>query len=92
MYLMVFMLVVGMIMFCMNHKHILQTLLVLEYLVLVTFMIMLYMIMNTGYDLFYLLLFLIFTVCEGALGLSILVNMVRSHGNDHLTSMSVLSW
>jgi NADH-ubiquinone oxidoreductase chain 4L len=40
----------------------------------------------------YFLLFIscFFSVCEGSLGLSILVSMIRSHGNDYFQSYSVL--
>nr|YP_009485769.1 NADH dehydrogenase subunit 4L [Urostylis flavoannulata]AVZ00905.1 NADH dehydrogenase subunit 4L [Urostylis flavoannulata] len=86
------MLILGVIMFCMMHKHLLQTLLSLEFLVLTLFLMMFFMISMLGYEMYMLLLFLIFTVCEGALGLSILVNMVRNQGNDYISSMSILSW
>nr|YP_010736669.1 NADH dehydrogenase subunit 4L [Tessaromerus quadriarticulatus]WEM32420.1 NADH dehydrogenase subunit 4L [Tessaromerus quadriarticulatus] len=91
-YIMMFMLMLGIIMFCMMHKHLLQTLLILEFLVLIMFLMMFFMILIMGYEMYYSLLFLIFTVCEGALGLSILVNLVRNQGNDFISSMSVLSW
>nr|WGH58938.1 NADH dehydrogenase subunit 4L [Chelurotropella siamensis] len=87
-----YILVIGLIMFCMMHKHLLQTLLSLEFLVLMLFLMMFFMIMMLGYDMYMLLLFLIFTVYEGALGLSILVNLVRNQGNDYVSVMSILSW
>jgi hypothetical protein len=34
--------------------------------------------------------FLVFSVCEGWLGLYILVSIIRSHGNDYFQSYSVL--
>lgn len=36
------------------------------------------------------LIFLIFTVAEGALGLSVLVVISRSHGRDYLRSFSII--
>nr|YP_010736656.1 NADH dehydrogenase subunit 4L [Cobbenicoris guangxiensis]WEM32407.1 NADH dehydrogenase subunit 4L [Cobbenicoris guangxiensis] len=83
---------IGIMTFCFTHKHLLQALLTLEMLVLILFLIMMFMISMLGHEFYFLLLFLIFTVCEGALGLSILVNLVRSQGNDYISSMSVLSW
>lgn len=50
------------------------------------------MILRLGYELYFVLLFLIYSVCEGALGLSILVNIVRNQGNDYLSTISVLTW
>nr|AJF48482.1 NADH dehydrogenase subunit 4L [Sweltsa longistyla] len=41
-------------------------------------------------ELFFSMAFLTFSVCEGALGLSILVSMIRTHGNDYFQSFSIL--
>ena len=43
-----------------------------------------------NYSLFFVVYFLVFSVREGSLGLSILVSMNRSHGNDYFQSYSVL--
>nr|YP_009694529.1 NADH dehydrogenase subunit 4L [Eurydema qinlingensis]QEI26514.1 NADH dehydrogenase subunit 4L [Eurydema qinlingensis] len=82
----------GVIVFCSTRKHLLLSLLSLEFLVLCVFLLLFMVMNNYGYELYYVLLFLVFTVCEGALGLSILVGLVRSQGNDYLLSMSMLSW
>nr|QAU54265.1 NADH dehydrogenase subunit 4L [Cydnidae sp. ITV1034] len=82
----------GVVVFCSVHKHILLSLLSLEFMVLSIFLVMFIMMMNFGYELYFSLIFLVFSVCEGSLGLSILVNLVRNQGNDFLSSMSVLSW
>nr|UPI55373.1 NADH dehydrogenase subunit 4L [Manocoreus sp.] len=87
-----FMFFSGVIVFSFTHKHLLMTLFSLEYLVLVLFLSMFILLLSFGFELYFILLFLTFTVCEGALGLGILVNMIRSHGNDLLSSLSILSW
>jgi len=38
---------------------------------------------------FYSLIYLTFTVCEGALGLSVLVGISQSYGGDYLGSFSL---
>nr|YP_011031451.1 NADH dehydrogenase subunit 4L [Eocanthecona concinna]WRB04601.1 NADH dehydrogenase subunit 4L [Eocanthecona concinna] len=91
-YILLFNLFSGIIVFCSTRKHLLLSLLSLEYMILVTFFSLFLVMYNFGYELYFALLFLVFTVCEGALGLSILVCLVRNQGNDYLTSMSVLSW
>nr|YP_010535294.1 NADH dehydrogenase subunit 4L [Megacopta horvathi]UYA97781.1 NADH dehydrogenase subunit 4L [Megacopta horvathi]UYA97794.1 NADH dehydrogenase subunit 4L [Megacopta horvathi] len=78
--------------FCLSHKHILLALLSLEFMVLSVYLVLYMYLSMTGYELYFSMIFLIFSVCEGALGLSILVNFVRTSGNDYLTSISVLSW
>nr|YP_010626164.1 NADH dehydrogenase subunit 4L [Dybowskyia reticulata]WBK02999.1 NADH dehydrogenase subunit 4L [Dybowskyia reticulata] len=91
-YLLLLSLFSGIIVFCSTRKHLLLSLLSLEFMVLCVFLSLFLMMMTFGYEIYFSLLFLVFTVCEGALGLSILVTLVRSQGNDYLSSMSVLSW
>nr|YP_010373833.1 NADH dehydrogenase subunit 4L [Arocatus melanocephalus]UPI55360.1 NADH dehydrogenase subunit 4L [Arocatus melanocephalus] len=82
----------GVFVFCSSRSHLLITLFSLEYLMLMLFFLFLIFLMNFNYELYYILIFLVFSVCEGSLGLSVLVNMIRSHGNDLLSSLSILSW
>nr|UPL65555.1 NADH dehydrogenase subunit 4L [Artheneis intricata] len=86
------MLVSGCFVFCYFHKHLLVTLISLEFLVLLLFFMMYNYLLMCGLEMYFIILFLTFSVCEGALGLGILVGMIRSHGNDYISSMSVLSW
>lgn len=71
----------GLWIFCSKRKHLLLTLLRLEYMVLGVFFIIVIRI-EIG-ALLYSLVYLIFGACEGALGLSILVTMRRTHGGDN---------
>nr|YP_009643411.1 NADH dehydrogenase subunit 4L [Physopelta slanbuschii]APO08828.1 NADH dehydrogenase subunit 4L [Physopelta slanbuschii] len=87
-----FMFLSGLFVFCSMYKHLLLTLFGLEYLVLLLYLMIYYYLLELGSDLFFVLVFLVFSVCEGSLGLGVLVNMIRSHGNDYLSSLSVLSW
>nr|QCI09192.1 NADH dehydrogenase subunit 4L [Geotomus sp. FS-2019] len=82
----------GLIVFCSSRKHILLALLSLEFMVISVYLILFITMMFFGFELYFSLFFLVFSVCEGALGLSILVNLVRNQGNDYLSSMSILSW
>nr|YP_010374288.1 NADH dehydrogenase subunit 4L [Tholosanus proximus]QVD38910.1 NADH dehydrogenase subunit 4L [Tholosanus proximus] len=91
-YIILFNFLSGTIVFCSTRKHLLLSLLSLEYIVLCMFLLLFLIMMNYGYELYFIMLFLVFTVCEGALGLSILVSLIRSQGNDYLSSMSLLSW
>uniref|UniRef100_A0AAU7BAS5 NADH-ubiquinone oxidoreductase chain 4L n=1 Tax=Ceuthophilus sp. TaxID=3073481 RepID=A0AAU7BAS5_9ORTH len=89
-FFMIFMFLSGMWMFCSKRKHLLAMLLSLEFIVLSLFL-MLYMYLNLfNYELFFSMVFLTFSVCEGALGLSILVAMIRTYGNDFFQSFVVL--
>nr|YP_010620354.1 NADH dehydrogenase subunit 4L [Ethope himachala]WAX37330.1 NADH dehydrogenase subunit 4L [Ethope himachala] len=80
----------GNMIFVSNRKHLLIVLMSLEFIVLsVYFFFMLYLNM-IDYNLYMLMIFLVFSVCEGALGLSILVSMIRTHGNDYFQSFSLI--
>nr|URX53172.1 NADH dehydrogenase subunit 4L [Incisitermes rhyzophorae] len=76
--------------FSSNRKHLLATLLSLEFMVLVLFIIIYSYLCLFNYELYFVMFFLVFSVCEGSLGLSILVSMIRGFGNDYFQSYSVL--
>nr|YP_010999290.1 NADH dehydrogenase subunit 4L [Cricotopus ornatus]WPM93136.1 NADH dehydrogenase subunit 4L [Cricotopus ornatus] len=80
----------GIFAFVASRKHLLSTLLSLEFIVLSLFF-MLFLFLNLlNYELYFSMMFLTFSVCEGALGVSILVSMIRTHGNDYFNSFSLL--
>nr|ASM82809.1 NADH dehydrogenase subunit 4L [Neoperla sp. FS-2017] len=76
--------------FASKRKHLLLTLLSLEFIVLSLFMFLFMYLNLMFYELFFSMVFLTFSVCEGALGLSILVSMIRTHGSDYFQAFSVL--
>nr|AII41666.1 NADH dehydrogenase subunit 4L [Allopsontus sp. 2 JZ-2014] len=79
----------GMFIFVSSRKHLLSVLFSLEYIVLGLFMLLCWFLIFMS-DLYFCLVFLTLAVCEGALGLSLLVFLVRSHGSDYFSSFSVL--
>nr|YP_009732584.1 NADH dehydrogenase subunit 4L [Idiocerus salicis]QHS71303.1 NADH dehydrogenase subunit 4L [Idiocerus salicis]WEP24858.1 NADH dehydrogenase subunit 4L [Idiocerus sp.] len=68
-------------------KHILLCLLSLEFIILSLLYLILIYCLLFKYSMYIYLFFMTFYVCEGVLGLSVLVCMIRSHGNDYLNSM-----
>nr|AYR05373.1 NADH dehydrogenase subunit 4L [Coleoptera sp. ACP-2013] len=81
---------VGLGMFCFKCKHLLLMLLSLEFIVLSLYFGLYIYLMFCGYEYYFSMVFLTMSVCEGALGLSILVAMIRSYGNDYFQSFSIL--
>nr|YP_010502897.1 NADH dehydrogenase subunit 4L [Nephotettix malayanus]UXD78674.1 NADH dehydrogenase subunit 4L [Nephotettix malayanus] len=71
----------------MIRKHIFLCLISLEFIVIsILMMIMYYSLMYlTSYYL--MVIVMVFFVCEGVLGLSVLVNMIRCYSNDYLNSL-----
>nr|YP_009485587.1 NADH dehydrogenase subunit 4L [Amblythyreus gestroi]AVZ00723.1 NADH dehydrogenase subunit 4L [Amblythyreus gestroi] len=82
----------GFLVFCSMRKHILLTLLSLEFMVLGLYYMFFCFLYNYNMMNYFILVFLTFTVCEGALGLGVLVSLIRSHGNDYISSLSFVSW
>nr|YP_010985634.1 NADH dehydrogenase subunit 4L [Argyresthia conjugella]WOK81906.1 NADH dehydrogenase subunit 4L [Argyresthia conjugella] len=81
---------VGNMIFVSKHKHLMIVLLSLEFIVLSIFFFMLVLFNFFFFNMYMLMVFLVFSVCEGALGLSILVSMIRTHGNDYFQSFNLL--
>nr|YP_010625203.1 NADH dehydrogenase subunit 4L [Procambarus dupratzi]WBG72643.1 NADH dehydrogenase subunit 4L [Procambarus dupratzi] len=86
----VIMLFCGVSSFVSNRKHLLNTLLSLEFMMLGVFWVMVMYIMSVGVEMYFVLFFLTLGVCEGALGLSLLISIVCSHGNDYFGSFNVV--
>nr|AWB98741.1 NADH dehydrogenase subunit 4L [Anopheles albitarsis] len=84
------MFIFGCLVFVSNRKHLLSTLLSLEFMVLSLFIFLFFYLNFMNYELYFSMFFLSFCVCEGVLGLSILVSMIRTHGNDYFQSFSIL--
>nr|YP_010022728.1 NADH dehydrogenase subunit 4L [Polleniopsis mongolica]QOP39576.1 NADH dehydrogenase subunit 4L [Polleniopsis mongolica] len=82
--------IMGVFTFVSNRKHLLSMLLSLEYIVLSLFLLLFIYLNMLNYENFFSMMFLTFSVCEGSLGLSILVSMIRTHGNDYFQSFNIL--
>lgn len=82
--------IVGNLIFVIKHKHLLIVLLRLEFIVLSIFFFFLIYLSFIDFDIYILIVFLVFSVCEGALGLSILVSIIRTHGNDYFQRFNLL--
>lgn len=91
-YLLVYILIFifRLIVFVSNRKHLLVTLISLEFIVLVSYLFIYIYINYINYDYFYSIVFLTFRVCEGSLGLSIMVSLIRTHGNDYFQTYNIL--
>nr|YP_010714882.1 NADH dehydrogenase subunit 4L [Cladiscus yunnanus]WDE20696.1 NADH dehydrogenase subunit 4L [Cladiscus yunnanus] len=82
--------ILGSLSFSMKRKHLLLMLLSLEFLVLSMFLGLFFYFNMMMYEYYFSLIFISFSVCEGALGLSLLVFMIRTHGNDYFQTFNIL--
>lgn len=86
----VFIFLFSLIVFISNRKHLLVTLIRLEFIVLIIYIYIYIYLIIIDYESYFLIIFLTFRVCEGALGLSVLVSLIRTHGNDYFQTYNIL--
>lgn len=85
-----FIYILGVIRFSLKHKHLLLILLRLEFIVVALFFSIILILIKYDYEFYFSIIFLTIRVCEGALGLSILVSLIRTHGNDYFNLFNLL--
>nr|UFR82990.1 NADH dehydrogenase subunit 4L [Xylotrupes beckeri intermedius]UFR83003.1 NADH dehydrogenase subunit 4L [Xylotrupes beckeri]UFR83029.1 NADH dehydrogenase subunit 4L [Xylotrupes sumatrensis] len=85
-----FMYFMGLMSFCVKRKHLLLMLLSLEFVMLSLYFNLYLYLMYFNYEFYFSMIFISMSVCEGALGLAILVSMVRTHNNDYFQTFNVL--
>lgn len=85
-----FIFIVGNLIFVFKHKHLLIILLRLEFIVLRIYIIIIIYLRYVEFDMYILIVFLVFSVCEGALGISVIVSLIRTHGNDYFQRFNLL--
>lgn len=86
----IFIYLIGLISFCLKRKHFLLMLLSLEFIVLSLFFSLILYLSYYRYEFYFRIIFLTMSVCEGALGLSLLVSVIRTHGNDYFQTFNIL--
>nr|ATL63086.1 NADH dehydrogenase subunit 4L [Cassida circumdata] len=89
-YFMAFMYLSGLFIFLFFFKHFLYILLSLEFMMLSIFWLMYYIFSFMSMNTFFSMIYLTMAVCEGVLGLSVMVLLIRSSGNDGVLSLSSL--
>nr|VFU78705.1 NADH dehydrogenase subunit 4l [Proasellus jaloniacus] len=86
--MLLFLFLAGVLSFISNSKHLLAALISLEYMVLVLFTMMAIFYQVTMIS----MAFLTISVCEGALGLSVLVIFAQSYGSESLDNLTMGGW
>nr|UXW93486.1 NADH dehydrogenase subunit 4L [Runaria sp. 'striata'] len=78
-----FMYLGGFYVFCSKFKHLLVILLSLEFMVLSIYLNLFIYLSLIIYESYFSMVFLVFSVCEGVLGISILISMIRVYGSGY---------
>nr|AHA52521.1 NADH dehydrogenase subunit 4L [Eumacrocentrus sp. QL-2013] len=79
-------------MFSFFYKHLLLTLISLEFMMINILFNMYMSFMMLKMNLIILSFFLTISVCESIIGLSLLVFLVRISGNDFMKSLNLMKW
>nr|AIW06370.1 NADH dehydrogenase subunit 4L [Cheilomenes sexmaculata]QXM14777.1 NADH dehydrogenase subunit 4L [Cheilomenes sexmaculata] len=90
MMIMMYMFMLSILGFSLNRKHVLLMLLSMEMVILILFFIIFYFLESFNFELYFILIFLTMSVCEGVMGLSLMVSMIRSCGNDYFLSLNMM--
>lgn len=85
-----FIFIFGLIVFVLNWKHLLIVLISLEFIVLILYLVLYNFLILINFECYFRIIFLTFRVCEGSLGLAILVTLIRTHGNDYFQTYNIL--
>nr|AML26187.1 NADH dehydrogenase subunit 4L [Scolytinae sp. BMNH 1274291] len=72
----------GVISYILSNKHFLLMLVSLEIMVLSVYMLMFFYLVQFSSESLMNMIYLSMSVCEGALGLALLVVLIRTHGVD----------
>nr|QIV24701.1 NADH dehydrogenase subunit 4L [Enneaphyllus aeneipennis] len=89
-YISFFMIFSGLLVFSSKRKHLLLMLLSVEFIILSLYLNIFVYLSSSSYDYFFSMIFITMSVCEGVLGISMLVAMIRTLGNDYILSFSFL--
>lgn len=73
------------------YKHALIILLCIEFIVVINLLNFYIILINYGKD-FYLLIFIVIFVIEGALGISLIVIIIRFKGNEYFKNFNLFIW
>jgi NADH:ubiquinone oxidoreductase subunit K len=79
----------GLVSFAALRNHLVATLLSLEFASLSLYLILFTTLAPSPRELYISLVYLTLAACEGALGLSVLVAVIKHKGNDYLNSPSL---
>nr|WRO44841.1 NADH dehydrogenase subunit 4L [Prothemus semimetallicus] len=85
-----FMCLISLVILTLKSKHFLLMLMSLEFLVIYVYFGLFILMIYMNYEYYFIMVFLTMSVCEGTLGLSILVSLIRSYGNDYFQTFNVL--
>nr|YP_009440944.1 NADH dehydrogenase subunit 4L [Sinodendron yunnanense]AKN01381.1 NADH dehydrogenase subunit 4L [Sinodendron yunnanense] len=80
----------GLFSFCLKRKHLLTMLLSLEFIILSLYFNMYIYLGMMDFEYYFGMIFLTLSVCEGALGLSLLISLMRTHGSDYFQTFNIL--
>nr|YP_010547175.1 NADH dehydrogenase subunit 4L [Abia berezowskii]UYK52062.1 NADH dehydrogenase subunit 4L [Abia berezowskii] len=81
---------IGIFSLAINRFHLLMILLSLELIIITLYFLLIIYLNLFNMELYFSMFFLVFSVCEGVLGLSILVLMIRFNGNDYFQALNLL--
>nr|UVN15308.1 NADH dehydrogenase subunit 4L [Nasonia longicornis] len=90
-YLYIIMIIMSMLLFTCMYNQVLMNLICLEFIML-SLLMLLSNLMMLNNSMIMVLFYLVFVVCESVLGLSLLIILIRSYGNDNIKLLNLIKW
>nr|UYR45755.1 NADH dehydrogenase subunit 4L [Merostenus sp.] len=87
-YLNLMMFIITLFMISYMYNHLFLTLISFEFMMLSVLLMLMIKFLNL--NMIYLFYYLVFVVCEGVLGLTLLILLIRSKGNDNLLMFNLM--
>lgn len=88
----IYIFIISCFIFSYYYKHLILTIIRLEFIIISVFFNIYIILIVLESNIYLIIIFLTISVCEGALGLSLIVLIVRFYGNDYLNSIRILKW
>lgn len=88
-YFLIYIFIINLFCLIIIRKHILLCLIRFEFIIISLLLIIMNFCSIFNYSFYLYLIIITFYVCEGVIGLGILVRLIRSHGNDYLNSLFI---
>lgn len=88
--LLIFLIIIFSIIYILRKTHIFNNLIIIEFIIITSLIIFFFIIIKIKLEFHLIFYFLILSILERILGLSILISIIRSHSNDYIKSLTIV--
>nr|YP_026061.1 NADH dehydrogenase subunit 4L [Aleurodicus dugesii]AAS77751.1 NADH dehydrogenase subunit 4L [Aleurodicus dugesii] len=78
--------------YIMNKNNLMKNLILIEFMILSIIIIFFMFLINMKMQFFLIFMFLIVSITESIIGISIIISMIRTHNNEFMMSISIMKY